>query len=262
MIGVLAAWLVCLMGQFGHAATDAAAEPPTTAAEPAPVPTGLPAPATDDETPVAPKRRAPGRSTDNESPRTPAVTTSLLPPPYKPRFDFGAEFGLVQGGEELATATNSNGDKETLGAGDGMLLAFTTRLTPLWLGDRLGLGVGGSAGLKYWSVGGTGAEASMFRWVLTGSAHALIAANDTWLIFFSGGVEKDTGIDFAINGTSYGIPFESRTGFVGDFGAQHALDDYWSWAFSLRVTVLDYDVQGASIGANSVGVTISIHCGS
>jgi len=244
----------------GEPSPDAGVTASPSAAAPLPSPDGGPPPAA----PVPPPAAL--RSDDAETPRvsvrppTPTPTPTPTVQPFQPRIDFGVEMGLVQGGEELAVASSTGGMTETLGAGDGLLLAFKARLTPWWIADSVGLGIGGGAGIKYWSVGGDGAEASMREYVLMATGHALFAATPIWLFVLQGGVEKDHGIDFSINGSSSGIPFESRMGFVADIGGQRALDDHWSFAFSLRVTRLDYAVEGRAVGANSVGLTLAFHC--
>jgi hypothetical protein len=129
----------------------------------------------------------------------------------------------------------------------------------LWVSDAVGFGFGVGAGVKYWSVGGNGAEASMAKYPLIGSGHALLSVDPTWLLFLEGGLEKDYAIDLTINGSSSGIPFQSRVGFVADVGAQHALANAMSFALSLRVTRLSYTVQDTAVAANSIGVTASIH---
>jgi hypothetical protein len=80
-----------------------------------------------------------------------------------------------------------------------------------------------------------------------------------WLLVVQGGVEKDFGIDWSINGVSTNVPFQSRTGFVGGFSLQHAIADNVSVAASFRFTLLDYEVRGERIGANSYGVAFSLH---
>src|SRR4029078_7180486 len=97
------------------------------------------------------------------------------------------------------------------------------------------------------------------KYLLTGTGHVLFSVDLAWLIVLQGGVEKNYGMDFAVNGQGLGGAFRSRLAFVGDIGAQHALDDYWSLAFSLRFTILSYDVEDISVGANSVGLTFSMH---
>jgi len=229
--------------------------------EPPPAPAAAAAPAEDRETPTAPRVPSPRAAADAETPRASRRAAPPVARSFLPLFDVGAELGFFQGGEELVTATNSEGNEETLGTGDGLLLALTTRVTPVWLAERVGLGVGAGAGLKYWSVGGTGAEASMFKYLLTGTGHLLLSVDPTWLVFIQAGVEKNYGMDLSINSQSTGIPFRSRVGFVGEFGAQHALNDFWSFAFSLRATIIHYDVEDIPVGANSVGMAFSLRCG-
>jgi len=105
----------------------------------------------------------------------------------------------------------------------------------------------------------SGAASSIFKWVVTGTGHVVFAVDPTWLVVIQGGVEKNAGIDWQINDTSTGVPFQSKLGFVGDLGMQHALDDQWSLAFSFRATIMDYTVVDQSFGANSFGVTFSMH---
>src|SRR4051794_2008290 len=122
------------------------------------------------------------RAEDHETPRAIVRPQTLPPRAFAPRLDLGAEVGLVQGGAELVTAMSSDGNSETLGAGDGLLAVFALRFTPVWLGRYVGLGLGGAAGVKYWSVGGTGGEASMSKYLLGASGHALFSIDPSWLI--------------------------------------------------------------------------------
>ena len=210
-------------------------------------------------TEAAPSPRRPVPTVDAEAPRAPVRAGATLPPPFRSTLDIAAELGFFQGGEELVTATTGNGMSETLGAGDGLLLGLGARVTPLWLADRVGFGVGGGAGFKVWQVGGNGANSMIFKWVLTTSGHVAFSVQPTWLIVLQGGVEKDFGIDWSINGTSTGVPLQSRTGFVGDVGLQHALSDNMSFVASFRFTILDYAVEDVTVGANSFGATVSLH---
>jgi len=247
------------------AAPTAAAE--STGAEPVALQTAAaseekakaaPAPA---EAPAIPAPRAPVPSVDREAPRGTAATA---PRAFQPTYDISAELGFFQGGEELVTATSNTGSSETLGAGDGLLVGLGARVTPLWLADTVGLGVGGGAGFKVWQIGsanGSSGNSSIFKWVLTATGHVMFSVQPTWLLVLQGGIERDSGIDWSVNGSSTGVPFRSRTGFVGDLGLQHALSDNLSLAGSFRFTLLDYDVGDQSVGANSFGATFSVHYG-
>lgn len=83
------------------------------------------------------------------------------------------ELGGQAGGTDLATATSYQGDSETLSAGDGILIGGSGGLTPLWVSNELGLGFDASAAIRYWMVGGSGAEAEITAFPLALSVHAL-----------------------------------------------------------------------------------------
>jgi hypothetical protein len=248
-------------GDVESAARDGGAprDSATEAAEPPPL---RPASASEvTPAPVAPPPtsapRPPVPSVDTQAPRATAATT---PQAFLPTYDIAAELGFFQGGSALVTAIRSNGQNETLGAGDGLLLGLGARVTPLWLAGRVGFGGGANAGFKVWQVGSSNSgNSSIFKWVLTATGHMALSFDPTWLVVLQAGVEKDFGIDWSIDSASSGVPFRSRTGFVGDLGLQHALSDNLSVAGSFRFTLLDYAVETETVGANSFGVTCAIH---
>jgi hypothetical protein len=117
--------------------------------------------ATDDDSPapLPPPPRAVRPATDREVPRirprrpTYGRDAAPPPPPAHPGTGIGLELGLAFGGDELVTAELSNGQTDTLHAGDGLLVAVVGDLTPFWVGDSFGLGLGVSVGWKYGDVG-------------------------------------------------------------------------------------------------------------
>jgi hypothetical protein len=218
---------------------------------------GPPPAAADRESPVPP-RRVPMRihvppPSEDETPMW------LRHPGSGLTFDFGG-FG---GGTDLVMAQLSDGSTETLSAGSGVFLSVGGIWTPIWLGDAVGFGVGGYAGLKYDSVGASNASVSLTRFPLGGGAHALIRISERWFLFLRGGIQKEFGVSLSGSGAaSGGASMEGSLGGLGEGGfyyVSHLGDDHTAVLFSFRYTSGHDTVGYSTFDAASAGVIIAIH---
>jgi hypothetical protein len=212
--------------------------------------------------------------TDGETPRArPRVAPRIhVPPPQEEEvvdwlrhpgsgvmFDFGG-FG---GGADLATAQLTDGTNETLSAGGGVFFSIGGLLTPVWIGDAVGFGVGGYAGVKYQSIGGSNGHLSLNRFPLGGGAHSLIRLSERWFLFLRGGVQKEVGGSLSGDGDVSGSQdLSTSVGFLGEGGFYYvskAADNHMAALLTFRYTTGQDSANGQTVEANSAGIVLGIH---
>jgi hypothetical protein len=191
---------------------------------------------------------------DEEAPRNSAPEPEELPLPH-PLIDVAFELGGQAGGTDLATATSYQGDSETLSAGDGVVIGGSGGVTPLWVSNELGLGLDVSAAVRYWMVGGSGAQAEITAFPLALSVHALWILDAQQFVRFRLGVSRDFAISY------FDAPLSGRFDPVAELGFQYMWSDLMGAGISLRYTHESYGVGGApvSISASGIGVILSLH---
>ena len=115
--------------------------------------------------------------------RPPSSTSAQVPRrEVRPGTGVGLEAGLFAGGTELVRAERSNGDKEKLTAGGGVLLALALMVTPLWVESSVGFGLGLNAGWKGDSIEGSNGNITFWRLPLSATFHALIPLGTRWFL--------------------------------------------------------------------------------
>src|SRR5689334_11166378 len=155
---------------------------------PPPIPTqGAAAPmVTDDEDPPEPIRRV--SPTTSQPPSNYGDAQGKPLPLRNPKWGMMLELGLGGGGDDLVTVRLSNGDKQTLSAGDGVAISLGIMVTPLWVGDHLGAGIAGTAGYKGWSVGGSNGDIGLSRFPFIAAVHLLPRVAPRWFVLVRGGI--------------------------------------------------------------------------
>ena len=78
----------------------------------------------------------------------------------------------------------------------GLLFSVGGLVTPLWIGDSVGFGVGAFAGVKYHSLGAKNGSVSMTRFPLGAALHVLLHIDDRWWLFFREGSRRSTASTF------------------------------------------------------------------
>jgi hypothetical protein len=213
-------------------------------------------PAVDTETPRAPRRRM---TYEREAPpaRRPL-------PPAHPGTGVGLELGLAFGGDELATVELNNGEQQTLGAGDGLFVAIVGNLTPIWVADAIGLGLGASVGWKYGDVGASNGSFSLSRFPVSAFLQVIPRLNERWFLLARGGVTQDLGATFSGSGVAAtpDVTFDSRVGGFGDLGAYRAFASGSGLLFVLRYTNEKLGLQDQTVDASSVGFAFGVYFGS
>ena len=134
----------------------------------------------------------------------------------RPIIQLHLDAGSVGGGNESEWAYDSLGHKldDVMHYGDGYLLGGGVSFTPLWIGDRLGLGAGLDVLFKYasFNAGGTHATQSSMPVLLTLNALIGLDHGARWYLLVRGGLETDYNRRFL------GTTGASGTGAFGEIG--------------------------------------------
>jgi hypothetical protein len=135
----------------------------------------------------------------------------------RPIIEVHLDAGSVTGGNESEWAYDSRGYKldDVMHYGDGYLLGGGVGFTPLWIGDRLGLGAGLDVLFKYASfdAGGTHTTQSSIPVLLTANALIGLDHGARWYLLVRAGLETDYNRRFS------GSTGASGTGIFGEIGA-------------------------------------------
>ena len=204
-------------------------------------------------------------------PRAPAQTTTLaslmtdgqgavLPQAPRPGSGFHLALGLAGGGDDLVTAQFSNGNSSTLSAGGGVYLAIGATVTPLWIRNTVGFGLGGDIGWKYDSISASNASVDMSRFPLDLWAQTLIAISDSWYLQLLAGPHKESGVNLSGSGVvSGGADFDSPWGWMAQGGFYTTTSWHVAFAFGLRYTGVHYTFAGQTIDASNIGLDLALH---
>ena len=204
-------------------------------------------------------RQAAAIATDSDQPPSEPQALDSQIPVRDPRWGLAFEFGFGGGGTDLATVSYDGG-KTTLSAGDGIHVSVGLMLTPLWVGDRLGVGFTGTLGYKGWSVGDSGGQATISRFPLTAAVHLLPRLGRQWLLLARGGIDKELGGSFSGGGTS--LDLNAKLGAFGE-GGFYYIFDIWTApehrgeqrgavSLTFRYTKLTYTANGGAIDGQSL----------
>ncbi|HSS40612.1 MAG TPA: hypothetical protein VLT58_17735, partial [Polyangia bacterium] len=166
------------------------------------------------------------------------------------------EFGMGGGGDDLVKVTYTNGSSDTLSAGDGVSIAAGVMVTPLWVGDGLGIGGSATIGYKYWSVGASNGDVSIGRMPMTLALHVLPRLSPRWFLFARGGIDKEVGVSVSSSGVASGLNAspEAGLGGFGEGGFYRIFDSpeqNGALSFTGRYTAMSYSANGVSVDASS-----------
>ena len=169
-------------------------------------------------------------------------------------------FGWFGGGDDLATATYTNGSTDTLSAGDGLFVYLGTSAMPVWIENAVGFGVGGSIGWKRGSVGDSSASLEITRFPLDIWVQALIRATDRWYFSLLGGTHKEYGASLGGTGVD-DVPLTSPVGWMSEIGFYGNSKSFLGWGFGFRITRVHYAVGSVTLDGNNLGLVLSLHAG-
>jgi len=184
------------------------------------------------------------------------------PPPQHPGTGIGFELGLAFGGDELVRAELSNGETQTLHAGDGVLVAVVGDFTPFWIGDAVGFGLGASVAWKYADVSASNGSASLSRLPLSAFVQILPSIDGLWFLLLRGGLTEDGGATLSGSGVAFipDVKFDSKLGGFADLGAYRAsASSHVGVLFLARYTHEKFGLAGDSVDASSIGFNVGVY---
>ncbi len=235
-------------------APSAAPEAPAAGSGTGPAATPSPPPVNPPAGPVV-DAEAPASGVRSPSSNLPSAGTKASYTPVRnPRisgYSIGVRFGFAGGGDTLVRAQLSDGTERTITAGGGGNIAADLRLTPLWIADTVGFGVGAELGWKGQEISATNGSVGMDRYPLIVTAHVMARVADYAYLVLAGGVEKDLGI--TLSGSGAGaiggfVDFQSALGGIGSLAFAYALTPHLSFDGTVRVGILQYDLSDGNGG--------------
>lgn len=195
----------------------------------------------------------------------PVVATDEAPAQPKfdrlPLFDVNLGLGLAFGGENLAKFELSDGTEQDLDAGRGVLLTLGGKVTPLWLLESIGFGIGLDFGWKYGAVTASDASLSLRRFPLVATAHGLIRVAPQWFLRVAGGLTYETGIALRGSGLLEDAKADANDalGWVGEGGVLWWVERHGAMDIGFRYTGLKYDFGYGSVDANHAALVMGFH---
>ena len=126
----------------------------------------------------------------------------------------------------------------------GVYLAIDATVTPLWIGNTVGLGLGGDIGWKYDSLSASNGSVDMSRFPLDLWAQTLIALSDSWYVHLLAGPHKESGVNLSGSGVDRGM-LELCLECVGAerllWGTDLTMDTGWAKLRALEAMGLDHE---------------------
>jgi hypothetical protein len=240
----------------GDGLTAAAESQPSTAAE---SPTPPPAP--------------PAAAADTEEPELAAIPTlggvRVEPLPSDavlanrpPGSGLSLFFGGGGGGTDFVKATSSNGDSQTLSSGSGVILGVGVILTPLWIAETFGFGVGADAGIKYDQLSASNGTASITRYPISLTAHVLlnVSGGGNHFIVLRGGAIRDFGVNYSTSGfATIDANVTGTWGPTGALGYYKRSNDMYGWELVGFFALSKHDIGTEQINANCFGALAAMH---
>ena len=177
----------------------------------------------------------------------------------RPIIELHLDAGIVAGGDESAVAETPSGVKiDALHYGDGYLMGGGVGFTPLWIGDRVGLGAGLDVLFKYASLDAAGIQASQSTMPVLFTANALVGLDHgaRWYLLVRGGAETD------YNRRLRGSTGASGSGVFGEIGAMFLVSRHIGVSATGRAAGMILPDFGYSfmdhVHASNVGIAVSV----
>jgi hypothetical protein len=250
------------------------------AASPSPQPPPTEAPAPDDKPIILdangrqepPPPTAPAAA-DTEDPEQAAVPTlgrvRVEPLPSDavlanrpPGSGLSLFFGAGAGGTDFVKASSSNGDSETLSSGSGVILGVGLILTPLWIAETFGFGVGADAAIKYDQLSASNGDASIMRYPISLTAHVLanVSGGGNHFIVLRGGAIRDFRVHYSTSGfATIDANVTGTWGPTGALGYYKRSNDMYGWEWVVFFALTKHDIGTEQISANCFGMLWAMH---
>jgi hypothetical protein len=204
--------------------------------------------------------RARRREAKEEEERDVASSSST----HLPKVDIRVAVGDAMGGETMVSV-DYRGNEETLLAGDGLTAMLSLSVTPFWIGDTIGFGLGGSVGWKYGSLSVADYSLSVSRTPVEAWLQIVFPLADKWLGTFAVGAHDDLDIltTESEGSTNTTIPTRSHIGFVSEFGLYRELTSHFGCGLNLRFVkvgyTLGYTGSSTEVDASNFGGEFTMH---
>jgi hypothetical protein len=202
---------------------------------------------------LCPPPAAGGRGTDSSA--------AVLANPPHPGSGFFVALGGDLGGDNIVSARMSSGDRESLDAGTGVTGAIGGSLTPLWLDNAVGLGIGSRIGVKYDSIDAENGSVNLTRYPFSLWIHSYLRVSKRWYFTIAGGGHKELSPGLSGDGVASDVEasFESPWGWLVDAGLVFAETWHMAIGFSLRYTNMRYTIAGHGLNASNLGLSLTFH---
>lgn len=177
-----------------------------------------------------------------------------------PWYDVNFGLGLGFGGENLATFELMDGSNQELDAGRGVALTLGAKVTPLWVLDSVGFGVGVDIGWKYGAITAKDASLGLRRFPVVATAHGLVRLSPQWYLRLAGGLTYEMGISLRGSGLLEGLSAdaENALGPIGEGGVLYAVN-HLGIDVAFRYAALKYDFGSGSANANHGAFVVGFH---
>lgn len=174
------------------------------------------------------------------------------------------DLGFFFGGADLASTIDANGNTVgTLSLGSGVQFTIGGMVTPLWIGDSVGFGLGVFAGVKADSLSADNGSVWMSRFPVGAALHVLLDLNERWWLFFRGGFQKELNI--SISGDPDLIGSANPQGSLGGFGEGGFYliapigENHTAFVLTFRYGTARDRFGGTRLDANSGGIIVAVH---
>ncbi|WP_437752404.1 hypothetical protein [Sorangium sp. So ce1389] len=173
-----------------------------------------------------------------------------------------ASLGLAFGGDQLAELTYSDGSTTTVHAGEGVSFSGGLTWTPLWFGNRVGLGLGLDAGWKYKSTyAQSDGSVKLERVPLMASLRSLVAFGGSWhgLLAVGGILELKPHLYGDGVLSSVDARFDNALGGMMELGILWGRPKAFGFEITGRWSILSYEYMGESADASSGSINLTGH---
>ncbi|HEY0711127.1 MAG TPA: hypothetical protein VGF45_00515 [Polyangia bacterium] len=232
-----------------------------------PVPATTPAPEASPQTPpsvspVPEPEPLPPMRFATRGLRAPVIDDTALRertlPWVAPHFGLGFAFG----GDKLVEARFTNGDTQSISAGQGASFTVGVNAVPFRFGNS-GIGLGGEVGWKTVGIEANNGGIRLSRLPASAWLKGLFSVSEGWWFVASGGVHADVSPEISVSqtgGSTASETFDSAVGWLAEGGFYFQTGDHLGGGFGLRYTGLDYDFGGGTkVDADNLGLMMTLH---
>lgn len=170
--------------------------------------------------------------------------------------------GFAGGGDTIYEVTYTDGSTSSLDAGEGLMLGGGLTWTPLWLTDRLGLGLGYDVGYKLGTTGqAANGSINLERVPMTLSARGLFAIAGNYHLLLAAGGVAEFGVHLYGDGVATGIDgrFSDAFGGMAELGVLFGAPLAVGAEITGRFTMIEYSANGVTVSGMSGAANFALH---